>query len=607
MRLRLNILHLLVIANAILLLAAAGVGWDMTRRYGELVYGFNARNAQKIADVGITDLAWREYAQFVSEVARHVAQGEQLRKLTGERNGSTIKTALEDEFGRGAISSGQVKVLGLSVYDAEMGLLGEAWRGAPAAIPAALNETIKKRTGSDRLKIIWRVWQHNDEPRLTAFAPVGGLRLAGYVAVHADPIHALATLDHRLGMAVEIASLGGRVLLASDSFKIPDGAAVRQTVLSAHDPDGTAIARLKVTQDVTDLRQALDLTALWSLATFVVICGGIAAGAISFVALHMRQVRRRETEAQSELEKERREKAESDQARRAADQQAETIRRRELLRLADGFEANVKSVVESVSARSSETAENSETLTTAAQRASDLAGAAADASEHAFATVEAVAKAAQALSHSTAEMTAQVTQSSTIAGKAVAEANNTNRTMRDLAEAAQKIGEIIDLIKTIAGQTNLLALNATIEAARAGEAGRGFAVVAAEVKSLATQTAKATEEITVQVNTIQTSTRSAASAIEVVGRTIDEISGIADHVTAAIEKQAAATNEIVQNVEAATSGARGVAANIAGARQAAAENGDVAGVVRSASRELAQQAESLHHEVERFLSTVRAA
>jgi methyl-accepting chemotaxis protein len=178
--------------------------------------------------------------------------------------------------------------------------------------------------------------------------------------------------------------------------------------------------------------------------------------------------------------------------------------------------------------------------------------------------------------------------------------------MTSLADTAQKIGEVVGLINAIAGQTNLLALNATIEAARAGEAGKGFAVVASEVKSLATQTAKATEEISAQIGAIQASTRNAADAIERVGRTITEISGIANNVAAAVEQQGAATQEIAFNVSRAATGAHDAAANITGVREAAAETGEVADQVLASSRELASQADTLHREVDRFLATVRA-
>jgi len=608
MRFRLNIIHLLAIANAILLLAAAGVGWDMTRRYGELVYEFNARNAEKNAEVGAKDLVWRDYAQLITEVGRNIAQGEKLRKLVADKDAGGIRSDLADEFGRGAISSGHAKVLGLSIYDPDMALIGEAWRSSAAAVPAAVQNAVSKRTGTDRLKIIWRIWQQGDEPRLSAFIPVGGLRLTGYVGVHADPIHALTRLDQRLGMAVDIVSAASdRRLLSLENFRIPEGSAIRATTLLVRNPEGEPFARLKLIENVTELSQAVNAAALWSLAIYILICGSIAGGSVAVVAMHIRSARRREAQAQAELETERRNKEAADEARQRAEFAAAGARRTELLRLADTFEASVKSVVQFVSAASTETAGNAESLAAVAERASNLAAAAADASERASATVQTVATASQGLSQSTADITLQVAQSSKIATKAVAEANTTDAAMRGLADSAQKIGEVVDLIKSIAEQTNLLALNATIEAARAGEAGKGFAVVAAEVKSLATQTAKATEEITGQITAIQSSTRQAASALQLVGQTIDEINRIATTVTTAIDQQSAATRQMAHDLDHATGGAREVATHIAGARRAAMENGEVAGAVLTASRELVRQADTLQHEVERFLSTVRAA
>jgi methyl-accepting chemotaxis protein len=199
-----------------------------------------------------------------------------------------------------------------------------------------------------------------------------------------------------------------------------------------------------------------------------------------------------------------------------------------------------------------------------------------------------------------------VTRSSNIASKAVGEANETNRVMRGLANSADKIGEVVGLINAIAGQTNLLALNATIEAARAGEAGKGFAVVAAEVKSLATQTAKATDEITAQINAIQSSTRHAADAIERVSQTIMEISGIAGGVAAAVGQQGMATHDITENITRAAMGAREAAANIGGVHEAAGETDHVADEVLKASRDLAERADTLNYEVEKFVATVRA-
>jgi methyl-accepting chemotaxis protein len=605
---RLTIVHLLGIANAILLLAASGVGWDMARRYGELVYGFNASNAQKIADGAVDEVAWREYAQAAGEAGRHIAQGDTLRKQLTQKDAAAVSATLADEFGRAAFSSGQVKVLGLTAYDASMALIGEAWRGTAAAIPAAVREELVKREGADRLKILSRVWRNGDEPRLSVFVPVGGLRLIGYLAIHTDPIHALAQLDQRLGMAVEIIALAAdRSLLAPGTFRIADGAAVHETTLLVHAPGGQAIARLKVRQDVSDLTAALSAAALWSLGAFVLICGGIAAGAVTFVAMFTRQVRQREAAAQAQLERQRRDREAADAARQQGEREAEAARRDELLRLADTFEASVKSVVDVVSQSSTDTSAHAESLAGDAERAAGLAVVAADAAQQASANVQTLADASQDMSNATAEIARQVAKSSDIAGKAVAEAGDTNTAMRGLAEAAQKIGEVVNLINAIAAQTNLLALNATIEAARAGDAGRGFAVVAGEVKLLATQTANATKDISAQIGAIRSSTGDAVAAIERVGRTIGEISAIATSVAAAVEEQDAAAREIARNVSTAATGARDASVNIAGVREAATETGRVSNLVLTDSRELTRQAETLHREVERFLSTVRAA
>ncbi len=605
---KLNLVHLLAIATTVMLLAAAGVGWDMSRRYVGLVYDFNARNTQRIADAGVADLAWREYAAAVSDIGRQVAQNAALRTALTDKDGAALKSMLADEFGRGAISSGQVKALGLSTYDATMAPVAESWRGEPGTLPAAVRDAVAKREGGERLKLIWRVWMDGDEPRLSAFVPVGGLRLVGYVGIHADPIHALTSLDERLGMAVEILARGGsRTLLAPTNFQIPADAKVRENRLAVHAPDGEAIADLKVQQDVTVLSNALDEAALWSFSIFILICGSIGAGSVVFVALFIRQVRRRETAANAEIEAQRQQQKEADVARQNGEREAEARRRADLLKLADTFEASVKSVVEIVSSTSTQATASAEVLTGTADRTSTLAVAVANASDQASANVQAVASASEELSGSIAEISRQVAQSSAIAGQAVEDAKETSQTVQALSEAAQKIGDVVKMISDIAGQTNLLALNATIEAARAGEAGRGFAVVASEVKSLATQTSKATQDIATQIADIQASTGRAVTAIQRIDETIAQISEASTSIAAAIEQQGAATQEIARNVQEAASGTREVAGNIGGVREAATETGNVAGTVLQASRELSRQAAALRGEVDQFLTTVRAA
>jgi methyl-accepting chemotaxis protein len=176
-----------------------------------------------------------------------------------------------------------------------------------------------------------------------------------------------------------------------------------------------------------------------------------------------------------------------------------------------------------------------------------------------------------------------------------------------LADAAQKIGEVVALINDIASQTNLLALNATIEAARAGEAGKGFAVVASEVKSLANQTAKATDDIRAQITAIQAETRSAVDAIKSISKTVDEVSEISSSIAAAVEQQSAATQEITRNVQQAAAGTQEVSHNIGTVNKSSEKAGENANEVLAAANDLTKQAQSLRHEVDQFLVTVRAA
>jgi methyl-accepting chemotaxis protein len=294
---------------------------------------------------------------------------------------------------------------------------------------------------------------------------------------------------------------------------------------------------------------------------------------------------------------------------RALREQAEAseARRRERARIANEFEAQVRSVVETVSAAAAELQANAQVMTATADDASRQTATAAGLSEETSSTVTTIATAAEELSQSIAEITRQVAESTKIAGQAVDEAQRTNGTVRGLAEAAQKIGEVVTLIQAIAGQTNLLALNATIEAARAGEAGKGFAVVASEVKSLAAQTAKATDEIAAQITAIQSATESSVAAISGIDSTITRVSEIANSIAAAVEEQGAATQGIARNVNDAARGTGDMSANIAGVARAAGETGAAASQVLDAAQQLSGEADRLRGAIDRFLGEIRAA
>ena len=286
---------------------------------------------------------------------------------------------------------------------------------------------------------------------------------------------------------------------------------------------------------------------------------------------------------------------------------AEQERHAQMLQMADEFEAAVGGIVRTVSASATEMESAAQGLSATAQTASKQATVVAAASEEASSNVQTVATAGEELSSSIAEIGRQVTQSTKIAGQAVEQADKTDAQVQGLVEAAQKIGEVVSLINDIAAQTNLLALNATIEAARAGEAGKGFAVVASEVKSLANQTAKATEEIGQQIAGIQGATKDSVEAIRLIGKTIGEVNEIATTIASAVEEQSAATQEIARNVQQAAKGTQEVSANIVGVTQAANETGTAASQVLSSAKDLSKQSEMLREQVDTFLARVRAA
>ncbi len=271
------------------------------------------------------------------------------------------------------------------------------------------------------------------------------------------------------------------------------------------------------------------------------------------------------------------------------------------------FDNQVGGVLSAVTSASTQLQATAGSMSATAEQTSKQSVAVSSASEQAAANVQTVASAAEELSSSIAEIGRQVQQSSEIASKAVAEAQRANSMVQGLVSASHKIGAVVALITDIANQTNLLALNATIEAARAGEAGKGFAVVAAEVKNLANQTARATEEIGDQISGIQAATDEAVQTIEAIGKTIVNIHEISAGVAAAVNQQGVATQEIARNVEQAAAVTQDVTSNIALVNTAANDTGAAAAQVLDAAQDLSRQSDDLKTIVQGFLGEMRAA
>jgi methyl-accepting chemotaxis protein len=271
------------------------------------------------------------------------------------------------------------------------------------------------------------------------------------------------------------------------------------------------------------------------------------------------------------------------------------------------FEADSNQILTSVSAAASQMNTTSGEMSSVAQDTALRSNTVAAAAEEASVNVQTVAAAAEELSCSIEEINRQVGESSQIASDAVSKADANIATIKGLEEASNRIGEVVGLISDIAEQTNLLALNATIEAARAGEAGKGFAVVASEVKNLANQTAKATEEISGQVDEMQSVTRSAVTAIEAIGKTIESMNEISVSISTAIEEQGSATQEISRNVQEASAGTAEVTSNMQGVSEASTQTGTSSQQVLEASEGLARQANEMRKSVEEFIQGIRAA
>ncbi|HYD99683.1 MAG TPA: methyl-accepting chemotaxis protein [Alphaproteobacteria bacterium] len=588
---------LLVVTNLMVLGVAAAVGWGLTRRYEAVTFQAQEAQLQKLVDSAVASDLWRDHAGLLRDYARTLGRDRDFAAKVAGGQKAAVEFALGTLFEQGPVKQGLIKVRGFGVYTVDLAPLVELWpEGAPQPLPAAIAAAVRAKEGPKRLEPTLGGWAGADgRPLLTVVVPVGPLLPEGYLAVHADALHGLGALDSHVGLAVGfLAAADGAELGRLAKVQHPEGAVLRSLELPLRTPDGTLLARARLTEDVTLLTAELAAARLNSLAVFLAAAGGAGLLGVVTVSAYVGRLRRREREALEAAAAAQRQEAE----RRLAEEQAARERRirqrqerhQQMLALAAQLEHEVQGTVAEVGGAAQQMRDRSLAVRALADGSERDSRSMAEACDATGRSAQAVSTACGELRGAVAAVSGQVREAVGISRSAAEEVARTHATVGRLSEASARIGDVAGLIQAIATQTNLLALNATIEAARAGDAGKGFAVVASEVKQLANQTAKATEEIGALIATVQQQTAAAVSAMSGVAGTIGAIGRISEDAATAVERQAETVAGIADHVE-----------RVAGAVVAMSRS---AGVVHEASHSTGGAAQDLSGGLERLAGEV---
>ena len=612
MRFRMGLLPLLALANVTVLVSAAYVGWRMTTAYDGAFNEFRHASAQSMLDVRVTGDAWERYAGEVASLAQAITQPQPLRQALAKRDAEALAPILAEEWRRGVVSSGRIAMLGLVVLDAELKPVAAAWREGAETLDAALLARAAAREGQERLRLMQATWLSEGRPRLTVLAPIGGLRLAGYLAITADPLAALATIDQALSMAVRFTRLDDGATLADlRTIPTPEGPAAEPARLVLKGIDGTPLAHAETVADLSGLRGALDAIRHGALMQFLAISGLAALAATAVVWLVIRRARRATEQAAAALSAReaasREAEAERAELLRKADGDAAAAREEATRRLVETLQARVQGALRGIEAQAASLRVSAEALGVQSHGAREAAGEVTGACDTARSEADQVVADCAGVVAAVEAMTRRCRDAAERAAEAVRSADAVAETTERLTTASGEIGRVLDLIGEIAGKTTLLALNATIEAARAGEAGKGFAVVAAEVKTLATQTARATTEIGARVEAIREGTAGTAAALGTIGAEVRRIDGELAALVAAAGEQAGAVrtmSEAAANAASGSAAARDVMARLDGSIASADRSvAEVGQAIAALGTELA----TLDRDVADVIAELRAA
>ncbi|SDF41060.1 Methyl-accepting chemotaxis protein [Limimonas halophila] len=609
--------HGVTIAVALAFLAvltsAAFVGRDMTARYETIVGDFQHKQTKQMVQVQVAEMAWQRYAGTVTQVAVRSASNDALVSALRERETDKLTDLLGEEFNQEAISTGQVVLHGVGAYDTDGNRVARTWQDVgPAPLPDALMDKIYGREGASRLEAVEHAWTHQGRPLLSVAVPLGGLQLHGYLVMHFDVLHALRNLDSNLDREVTFLTAGGgEVLTRLSHIDLPDSAQTRVVEVPIATPGGAPLMTARIRQDVSSLMTRLADARRTSFITFLIVCGTTGLAAVGLIAVVFARMRRREAAMR---EREEAMRADAERARldqeRSERQRVENDKARELrqalVSLCDDIEQDTNALFGEIQNKAGSMRELATSMTGGMRSIEDRAQAMRDTATAAADNVQAVASATEELTQSSQDIRGRTTEATRHISEAADLARRCDSQTQQLETYAEKIGGAVKLIREIAEQTNLLALNATIEAARAGEAGKGFAVVANEIKQLANQVAKATDEISEQVTGIQSATQESVSAIRTVSETIAKVEETAGTIADSVTQQDQATQDIAGHIQSASDGIQDVAAKVAETAEETRTTTQMSDQVNDSAVEVSQRLDRALDELTDKLARTRA-